>query len=44
MSTLTLLREEDFQKGFRIFKERVEKKHGKQIRKISWFVFVDGWK
>jgi len=44
MSTLTLLSEEDFQRGFRIFKERVEKKYGNQIRKISWFVFIDGRK
>jgi ubiquinone/menaquinone biosynthesis C-methylase UbiE len=44
MSTLTLLSEEDFQKGFKIFKERVEKKYGNQIRKISWFVFIDGRK
>jgi len=44
MSTLTLLNEEDFQRGFRIFKERVEKKYGNQIRKISWFVFIDGKK
>ena len=44
MSTLTLLSEEDFQRGFKIFKERVEKKYGNQIRKISWFVFIDGQK
>jgi len=44
MSTLTLLSEEDFQRGFEIFKERVEKKYGNQIRKISWFVFIDGQK
>jgi ubiquinone/menaquinone biosynthesis C-methylase UbiE len=44
MSTLTLLSEEDFQRGFKIFKERVENKYGNQIRKISWFVFIDGLK
>jgi ubiquinone/menaquinone biosynthesis C-methylase UbiE len=44
MSTLTLISEEDFQKGFKIFKERVEKKYGNRIRKISWFVFIDGRK
>jgi ubiquinone/menaquinone biosynthesis C-methylase UbiE len=44
MSTLTLLCEEDFQRGFKIFKERVEKKYGNQIRKISWFVFIEGQK
>jgi hypothetical protein len=44
VSTLTLLSEEDFQKGFKIFKERVKKRHGNQIRKISRFVFVDGRK
>lgn len=43
-STLTLLSEEDFKRGFRIFKETVEKKYGNQIRKISWFVFIDGRK
>jgi len=44
MSTLTLLSEEDFQRGFKIFKERVEKKYGNRIRKISRFVFIDGRK
>jgi hypothetical protein len=44
MSTLTLLSNEDFQRGFKIFKERVEKKYGNKIRKISWFVFIDGRK
>jgi len=44
MSTLTLLSEEDFQRGFMIFKERVEKKYGNRIRKISRFVFIDGRK
>jgi len=41
MSTLTLLSEEDFQRGFKIFKERVKRKYGSKIRKISWFVFID---
>ena len=44
MSTLTLLSEEDFQRGFKIFKEKVEKKYGNQIKKVSWFVFIDGRK
>jgi len=44
MSTLTLLSEEDFQRGFKIFKEKVEKKYGNQIKKASWFVFIDGRK
>jgi ubiquinone/menaquinone biosynthesis C-methylase UbiE len=44
MSTLTLLSEEDFQRGFKVFKGRVEKKYGNRIRKISWFVFIDGRK
>jgi hypothetical protein len=44
MSTLTLLSEEDFQRGFKIFKERVEKKYGNRIRKISRFVYIFGQK
>jgi len=44
MSTLTLLSEEDFQRGFKIFKERVKRKYGSKIRKISWFVFIDAQK
>lgn len=44
MSTLTLLSEEDFQRGFKIFKERVKRKYGSKIGKISWFVFIDAQK
>jgi len=44
MSTLTLLSEEKFQRGFKIFQKRVRKKYGGKIRKISRFVFVAGQK
>jgi len=45
ISTLTLLSEEQFQKGFKIFQERVKKKYGEQIRWwISEFNFVVGQK
>jgi hypothetical protein len=44
MSTLTLLNENAFQRGFKIFQERVRRKYGSQIRKISRFVFVVGRK
>lgn len=44
MSTLTLLSEDDFQRGFKIFQERVRRKYGSRFRKISWFVFVVGRK
>jgi len=44
ISTLTLLSEDDFQRGFKIFQERVRKKYRSRIRKISWFVFITGQK
>jgi len=44
MSTLTLLSEDDFQRGFKIFKERVKGKYGGKIRRVSWFVFIEGQK
>jgi len=44
MSTLTLLSEDDFQRGFKIFQQRVRRKYGNQIRKISRFVFIVGQK
>jgi len=44
ISTLTLLSEEAFQRGFKIFQQRVRRKHGAQIRRISGFDFVAGQK
>jgi len=44
ISTLTLLSEEQFQKGFKIFQERVKNKYGDQIKWISEFSFVVGQK
>jgi SAM-dependent methyltransferase len=44
MSTLTLLSKDDFQRGFKIFKEKVKRKYGGQIRRVSWFVFIEGQK
>jgi ubiquinone/menaquinone biosynthesis C-methylase UbiE len=43
-STLALLNEGDFQRGFKIFRARVGRKYGSLIRKISRFVFVVGRK
>jgi SAM-dependent methyltransferase len=40
ISTLTLLSEEEFQRGLRIFHDRVRRKYGSQIRKISRYVLV----
>jgi len=44
ISTLTLLSEEQFRKGFKVFKERIKRKYGKGMRQISRFNFVVGWK
>jgi ubiquinone/menaquinone biosynthesis C-methylase UbiE len=44
MSTLTLLDEEAFQRGLRIFEKRVRSKYGGQIKRISRFVLVAGRK
>jgi SAM-dependent methyltransferase len=44
ISTLTLLSEEAFQKGFKIFQQRLRRKYGTQIRRISGFDFVVGQK
>jgi len=44
ISTLTLLSEEAFQRGFKIFQRRVHKKYGAQIRRIIGFDFVVGKK
>ena len=44
ISTLTLLSEEAFQRGFKIFQQRVRRKYGAQIRRISGFDFVVGQK
>jgi len=44
VSTLTLLDENAFQRGLKTFEERIRKKYGGRIRKISWFVIVVGRK
>jgi len=44
ISTLTLLSDEEFERGFKIFQERVRRKYGSQFRKVSWFVFIVGRK
>jgi len=44
ISTLTLLSEERFQKGFHVFEEEVKREYGKRKRQISRFNFVVGWK
>lgn len=44
MSTLTLLSEDDFRRGFKVFQESVRRKYGNQIKRISRFVFITGQK
>jgi hypothetical protein len=44
VSTLTLLSEDEFQRGLRIFQDRVKEKYGSQIKQIDRFVFVVGKK
>jgi ubiquinone/menaquinone biosynthesis C-methylase UbiE len=44
VSTLTLLSEDEFRRGLRIFQNRVKRKYGYQIRQIDKFVFVVGRK
>jgi len=43
-STLTLFNEQEFQRRFKIFQERVQRKYGDQIKRISGFVFVEASK
>jgi ubiquinone/menaquinone biosynthesis C-methylase UbiE len=44
ISTLTLLTDDEFQRGFSMFQKKAKKKYGSRIRKISRFVFVVGKK
>jgi len=44
ISTLTLLSEEKFRKGFKVFCKKARKRHGKQFRRITGFDFVVGQK
>ncbi|MEM3699997.1 MAG: class I SAM-dependent methyltransferase [Candidatus Bathyarchaeia archaeon] len=44
ISTLTLLSEDSFQKGFKFFRDRVKRKYGNWIKQIDNFVFVVGQK
>lgn len=43
-STLTLFNEEDFQRRFKVFQERVQRKYGNQIKRVSGFIFVEASK
>jgi len=44
ISTLTLLSEEEFQRGLKIFEEKVRQKYGTQLRRIMGYDFVVGKK
>jgi ubiquinone/menaquinone biosynthesis C-methylase UbiE len=44
VSTLTLLSEDEFQKGLKIFEKRIKQKCGDEIKQIDRFVFVVGRK
>ncbi len=44
ISTLTLLSEEAFQRGLKIFQQRIRRKYGTRIRRILVFDFVVGQK
>jgi SAM-dependent methyltransferase len=44
ISTLTLLSEDEFQRGLRIFEEKVKQKYRGQIKQVDRFVFVVGHK
>jgi ubiquinone/menaquinone biosynthesis C-methylase UbiE len=44
LSTLTVLKEDAFEKGLKIFERRIRKKYGGQIRRISRFVIIIGQK
>jgi len=44
ISTLTLLKEEEFQKGFKIFEQKLRKKYGAQLKRNLGFDFVVGQK
>jgi len=44
VSTLTLFNEEEFQRRFKVFQERVQRKYGNRIKRIIEFVFVEASK
>lgn len=44
ISTLTLLSEEEFQKGLKVFQERIRKKYVDEIKQTDRFIFVVGQK
>ncbi len=44
ISTLTLLSEEAFQRGLKVFEQKVRRKHGRQIRRVPGFDFIVGCK
>lgn len=44
ISTLTLLKEEEFQKGMAVFKKKIKRKYGDRIHRVSGFNFIVGQK
>jgi hypothetical protein len=40
ISTLTLLTEEQFQKGYKIFEQRIYRKFGKTLKRTARFVYI----
>jgi len=44
ISTLTLLSEEEFEKGIKVFEKKVREKYGEQLTRITGFDFVVGKK
>jgi ubiquinone/menaquinone biosynthesis C-methylase UbiE len=39
-STLTLFSDEEFQRRFKVFQQRVQTKYGNQMKRVSGFIFV----
>jgi hypothetical protein len=44
ISTLTLLGEDSFRRGFEVFEQKLRQKFGARFRRVSGFVFVVGRK
>jgi ubiquinone/menaquinone biosynthesis C-methylase UbiE len=44
VSTLTLLTQDEFQRGLDVFRKKVKMKYGKRIRQIDRFIFIVGRK
>jgi ubiquinone/menaquinone biosynthesis C-methylase UbiE len=43
-STLTLFSDEEFQRKFKVFQQRIRKKYGNQMKRVSGFIFVEARK